>query len=400
MKRYLPAFLLIACAAAFAFGVINLFLLRFEAGDVYPPYSTLRTDPLGAMALYESLGQTPGMTVRRDYSTRNQLPETDRTVYLHAATTIEAWRSLTSAVYDEIQKFLAKGNRLVVTFLPVPVEPPPPPPLTAAERKRQEEEEKRREQKKEPTSKERWGLDLQVVRLSREEGVYVPAPADNVSGLPLPEQLEWHSGIVLRELDSAWTPIYSRGRDPVVVERAYGPGTLVIATDSYFLSNEALLRDRHPDLLAWLIGPNRNVVFDEAHLGVSEQPGVATLIRRYRLHGVIAGLLLLAGLFVWKNAVSLVPRRPQEPGAEYVEGKEAAAGFVNLLRRSIPTAEILAVCFSEWKKSVPGQFSNRLSARAGQAEKAFQAEQARNAGDRDPVRAYSTITTILQKRNP
>ena len=34
----------------FGFGVLRLFRLRFETGDVYPPYSSLRSDPLGAKA--------------------------------------------------------------------------------------------------------------------------------------------------------------------------------------------------------------------------------------------------------------------------------------------------------------------------------------------------------------
>jgi hypothetical protein len=68
----------------------------------------------------------------------------------------------------------------------------------------------------------------------------------------------------------------------VVVERQVGRGTIVMASDSYFLSNEALQRDRHADLLAWLVGSGTQVVFDEAHLGIVEKPGVATLMRKYR----------------------------------------------------------------------------------------------------------------------
>ena len=44
------------------------------------------------------------------------------------------------------------------------------------------------------------------------------------------------------------------------------------------------------------------VVFDEEHNGLRDNPGIASLARKYRLHGVIAGLILLAGLFVWKKA--------------------------------------------------------------------------------------------------
>src|SRR5437867_7642931 len=48
------AILMLVLAAAFVYGLTQLFKLRFEAGDIYPAYSSLRTDPLGAKALYDS----------------------------------------------------------------------------------------------------------------------------------------------------------------------------------------------------------------------------------------------------------------------------------------------------------------------------------------------------------
>ena len=84
MKRYFPLILLLGCASAFTFGLVRLFQLRFEVGDVYPAYSSLRSDPLGTMAFYESLGRVPGISARRDFSTQNRLPEEPHTVYLHS----------------------------------------------------------------------------------------------------------------------------------------------------------------------------------------------------------------------------------------------------------------------------------------------------------------------------
>jgi hypothetical protein len=172
----------------------------------------------------------------------------------------------------------------------------------------------------------------------------------------------------------------------------------VVATDSYFLSNEALQNDRHPDLLAWLIGPNRIVVFDEAHLGVVEQPGVAALMQRYRLHWFLAALFLLAGLFVWKNATSFAPARAAEASEAYIAGRDASSGFVNLLRRNIPTRDILATCFMEWKKTASTASYGRYSAvRLQQAEAAFAIENSKAAKEKDPVAAYRAIAGILHK---
>ena len=54
MKRRLPAIFVFLGVIGFAVGITKLFLLRFEAGDVYPPYSSLRADPLGTMVLYKA----------------------------------------------------------------------------------------------------------------------------------------------------------------------------------------------------------------------------------------------------------------------------------------------------------------------------------------------------------
>ena len=53
-------------------------LLRFESGDVLPEYSTLRADPMGTKAFYESL-ENLGLPVERNYRTMSQLTDVDRT---------------------------------------------------------------------------------------------------------------------------------------------------------------------------------------------------------------------------------------------------------------------------------------------------------------------------------
>jgi len=61
-----------------------------------------------------------------------------------------------------------------------------------------------------------------------------------------------------------------------------------------------MVKDRHSDFLAWLVGPSKTVVFDEAHLGTVERSGVSGLMRKYRLYWFVTGLIALAGLFIWK----------------------------------------------------------------------------------------------------
>jgi len=414
MKKSFPIIALMLCGAAFTVGVVYLFLLRFEAGDVYPPYSTLRADPLGTMAFFESLQRMSHLTVRRDISDANRLPEERNTTYLHLAAQTYEWRWMPEDVFDEVQKFLARGGRLVVTFFPVTgqefgffapvftnapgtnaVPPPGKPPKSKPGAKKKQSPDEEDSMFKSADVEKRWGVHFARVDLEQGADAYQPVRVVNKTDLPLPAALDWHSAMVFTNLDKSWRVIYSRGPASVVIERKFGSGSVVMASDSYCFSNEAMWRARHPDLLAWFVGSAEHVVFDEAHLGVTEAPGVAALMRKYRLHGVIGGLVLLAALFIWKNAFSLAPPYADETKRDYVEGKDASAGFVNLLRRNIPPREILNVCFAEWTKSLRYR-SNYTIAGVDRASAVMEAERARPARARDPVRAYQAIARELK----
>ena len=82
--------------------------------------------------------------------------------------------------------------------------------------------------------------------------------------------------------------------------------------------------------------------------------------------------------------------------ADYVAGKEAAAGFVNLLRRNVPERDVLKVCFAEWKKSRP-QAVKHAPAKQAQAEVLLQAENTRSQRERAPVTTYREICQLLKK---
>jgi len=412
MKRHLATILLLACFAGFAFGLVELFRLRFAVGDVYPEYSSLRSDPLGTMAFYESLAQMRGLSVRRDFSAANELPDGKQTAYLHLAAGTPDWVWLPEDLAREVEHFLARGGRLAITFFPETAQPRRPvfdneerdsdkSPKAKSKGGRAKAAKKKNKDAAEGRSgqtslKQLWGVEFAFVPLALGEAdTYAPARVVNRSGLPLPATLDWHSAAVFTNLAQSWRTIYARGIHPVVVERQFGSGSVLMATDSYFLSNEALRQEPHADLLAWLVGTARQVVFDEAHFGIVDTSGVASLIRKYRLHGLAAGLLLLAGLFIWKNSLSFVPPYPDEQESGPVAGREAAAGLVNLLRRNVSARDVLKTCFAEWKKSF-AQGARQSTARVEQAQAVLKADNARPARQRDPIRTYQEICRILK----
>lgn len=390
MNRRLPHFILLLCVALFALSLLHLFKLRYAVGDVYPEYSSLRSDPLGTMGLYESLESLQGLSVRRDFNAQNQLPDEHHATYLHLAASRWDWTSLPAEVAVQIDEFLARGGRLVITFFPEggqvsrPFSKGPPPTSRKGRSMRAD------------TLKERWGIEFGTVPLELGKvGAYKPARVLNQSGLPLAPALDWHSAMVFTNLDDEWQTVYARGSNAVVIQRQFGPGSVVLASDTYFLSNEALQKQAQPELLAWLIGPAKLIVFDEAHLGITDTPGVAALMTKYHLQALGAGLLLLAGLFIWKSSISFVPLYPAPPQQAQVLGKNAVAGFINLLRRNIPRREVLRVCFEEWTKSLL-QGRAQSIARVDQAQAILETENARAQKEKDPVRAYREICGVLK----
>jgi len=364
--------------AAFIAALAHLFALRFETGEMYPPCSSFRADPLGCRALYESLDGLGGLAVSRNL---DPVPALDQprgqTLCVFGVTPRQLMVSTAEA--RDLEAFVRGGGRLVVTFLPSMWSPATttnkPPTKTKPPKKKTA-------RRLSGDLAQNWGVRFKLASLpDDEESARVFACQ---TALTLPRSISWHSTLVFTNLHTAWKTVYARERHPVVIERPLGNGTLVFATDTYFISNEALLRERHATLLSWLIGPARRVVFDETHLGVAEEPGVATLIHKYRLHGLLAALLALAALFVWRQSVPFVPASDEFSDENHVAGRTAAAGFVNLLRRSIPANKLLGVCVTEWEKSFPR--NSRLPAARELAQ------------GQDPVTGYRSIRQLFAGR--
>ena len=375
---------LAALFLVFGAGVIHLFRLRFDVGDVYPPYSTLRSDPLGAEVFYDSLQAQPGLDTARSFRPLPLLgvpvlarPGEDhgeaRLAGFYLGADPEDWPFLLSAdALLRLEQIAGRGGRIILTFQPTAH----PPTLANLEHERSRREEPGAkagptpsrvpaEADLNPDLAARWNLDFRREKaLSGNGQPAAPPPPDTAQAVPVrPAEgppVAWHTAVDF-QLDTpgarraGWHALYQREGRPVIVARPYGTagGELILVSDTYFLSNEGLHEAASPELLAALVGPARTVLFDESHFGIGEHPGLMTLARRYRLQGALAALGLLAALFVWRNALSLLPPRPADAlaaGDAPVAGRDAAAGFLNLLRRGVAPRDLPALCVAQWRQ--------------------------------------------------
>lgn len=401
MKRTLPWLALALAAAGFGAAVWRLLDLRFSAGDVYPPASSFRADPLGARAYHDSLAQLPGRKVSRLLEPVHRLGNgADTTLFLLGCDAEnEDWPG--AKIATELDDFLAQGGRVVVTFRDETGATVSAPSPSRAMRGRTAPGTTNVLQHFRFTLADHWHLDFtEAPPLTGTNGLPLPYPVVADNGLPagLPRELRWRSGRRFAQLSTNWQTLHSDTNGAVLATRAIGKGRLVVGTGSWFHSNEALRAEREAALLAWLPGTNTRLVFDETHLGTELSPGIMTLARRYRLHGLGLGLLILAGLFVWQQSTSLVPRRAAAPaGDDSRAAHDSATGFVNLLRRALPPGELIPHSFAAWHESV-GRSRPDLAPRIATMQDLVNLEAAKPPKARNPPEVYRRLTAILNRR--
>jgi hypothetical protein len=345
----------LALLAILAWGLDQVALAPIETGEVYPPYSSLRSDPLGAMALYESLAEQPGIAVDRLYQARGTLGR--GTAMFVLGVDPLGWSTVDDKTLADYEKLTQSGGRLVIAFLPL-----------------------------------RASLDSAVQRPVETRWAIRLASGEPVEGAPLaaaaPANFPRRSALYF-DPGPEWTALAERDGRITAVERTFGAGAIILVADSYALSNEGLREARDPEFISRLVGPAHRILFDENHFGVIETGSVTKLMRKYRLQGPVAVLAIAAGLFLWRSMSSFLPPR-EAHASSVVSGRDSLEGLSSLLRRGIPEKDLLDACFAEWSKSVPHETRSARGARAARVE----AEVARLGKDH-PVEAYRAACGAL-----
>ncbi|NNK85797.1 MAG: hypothetical protein HKO91_09625 [Desulfobacterales bacterium] len=400
MRVVFSAFLI----AGFLMGVVNLFLLRFEVGDVYPPYSSLRSDPLGTRVIYESLDKLEHIYTKRNYRPLSNIKSSSNVTlfYLGARMFNSDW--IQEDLLKSFEHIARSGGRLVIALIPTLKNQSKPSDKEETSEDSKEDKLNKRKHKNQAKDNqfvsltERWGVGIGYYETKEKNKKNTFKAESNINGLNTPVFL--HTVKFFDGLADSWEVIYASDGHPVIIERKFGKGTIVLSSDSYFFSNEALRKERYPKLLAYFMGSSSKALFDETHLGINKSFGVVYFVKKYRFQWFAAGLFLLAVMFVWKNSVSFVPA--QSEGSErnedvFTSDKDYAQGLVSLLRRNIPRDKILRVCAEEWEKSIEHETrinSNKLDLIKSVVER----KEPKVKNDYNPVNGYNMICQILSPK--
>lgn len=428
--------LLVLIVAIFICGLARLMSLRFESGDIYPAYSSLRSDPLGTRALFDSLDKLNLSTIRRHYLPLSQLKFKEPTTFLYLGSDYLNSKFVGRDFSDAVDRMTDAGGRLVMAFRPLRGRDGKT--KSTGDSRNCQEEDKQRDDceseqvgaqasadetndggrvSKPPEGKQvvdqpddcitpdcrsvsvedYWGVSFEYNRPEQNRNHALVVPGKDAADLP--PEISWHTDLVFELSESSWKVIYRRDGYPVIIERPFKLGSIVLVADSYLFSNEALRAERHAGLLARIIGSNSRIVFDEGHFGIYKVPGIAELIRTHGLHWFFGGIALIFALFVWRNSSHFVPPVEDmidEAPTDGTQGRDIFQGLTSLLRRNIPAKDILMVCLSEWKKSF--DIEQRLhSEQLARIIGVIDMEHAVSENEVNPVKGYATISRILSE---
>lgn len=342
MNRFSSGFpIFILTLLLFLAGLVYLGWLRFAGGDVYPPYSSLRADPVGAKLLHEVLVEMDGITVERNFTPYSfkQIHEPP-VLFLIGLNPDQAlfesdWKKLSAWVGSGGRMVLALKERLVVETE-----------YDTGENGENDDGDLR-EDSGPPSASLYWheilddfGLVLDTDPAAREGDAIFDLTS--TSG----EVVYPWKGRGRLDVSGEWRIFGRLHEETVAAERAYGNGSVVVLASPFMLSNEFLAREQPAGWIVELLGGLDYVIMDEVIHGVVEHRGVLAMIREGGLSGVLIVFLAMVILLLWRLGAPFLPRTLETPVEKQGEHGQAD-GLARLLGRHCDEADLKRIILEE-----------------------------------------------------
>ena len=328
--RFIAYILIGLMVALFAFVGFQMLQVRAEVTGVYPEYSSFRADPKGYRVLFETLSRLGSVHVERFVQPLTDLPASNGRILLLAGVNPGG---LSDDQTKRLDNWMTSGGTLVIAFTSLQIE--------------RDEENLENTQPTKPFRAEVWTSDDWGIRILHSKSNLTTRLQSNLFA----NEFSWSGHLYIGPTKGDWE-VMAKAQDlPVLVQRNFGTGKLLLLADSYPLSNVALAAHRNADLIGWLFPQQSAVIFDESHFGIINHPGIMSLARRYGLDGAFAAILSLGLLYLWASRYSLNPASRKRSGAEIViKGMGGNEIFTNLLRRNLPAKDLCTICLQIWKQ--------------------------------------------------
>ncbi|PCJ63044.1 MAG: hypothetical protein COA79_02720 [Planctomycetota bacterium] len=313
--------------------VLNMFLERFEKGDMFPKYSLLRTDAYGNSILYETLKDLlPQNTQIKEESFFKFKNTHNALFYFSSVKNVSAL--LKSNDLKSNGSFFKNGNTLLIGFENQNM------PFNRNYTSFTDEIE---------TNSYDWidqsFKDLKIIGPTKDS-LEIGLSAENTHALKSKINKGW-SGF-----DETFTPLLIDNRGVIVaLKKNINDGQIILISTPYLLSNEFLFKNKELQLIQSLfLSPiNKQIIFDQTHLGIIVVPSTMGLIIRYKLDKILFLFLFAFVLYVWRINVSYNKYKFIEDDSS--AQKPVLNSLVTLLEKNIPTHQIIDQCIKELKQT-------------------------------------------------
>ena len=294
-----PIILLAVAAVCFALALAD----QFSSGDLYQPFSSLRTDRDGSSAYFEALARTRAR-VERNYAPLDVLAAKDGAVLLLG---VPLRRLEDKEFIDSLTTLAKPGRRIVITIAGS---------LSEVEKPK--------------------GWDIAIHHVSAKD------QDDDEDNDPWPEYFE---------PSKYWRVFCMENGHAAAVERMFGAGSVALVAATHPFLNLDLRDNRDIGLLEWAAGDRQLIVFDETHLGSSQSGTIMGLLRRFRLQGLLAALTSASLLFFWRSSAPFPPMpEPARDSGLKISGTGSGEALRNLLERRISPSALIQSCVQEWTR--------------------------------------------------
>ncbi len=354
-KKHWLGLLLLLCGLVF--GLFQVLKHRLARGDAFPSGSSFRTEPTGLRALHDALREQGRLSVTRQ---RTRLRASDallRTTLIVAAVSPEDLYDPEFSLAGVLPELVEKGLRVVVLLdTEQAVKCAKNRCASMGESDESEHPEAPPVQVKKTRTKkangrlnlaESWGFEISG---SAEKN---SSKARRTSAVPewVEQAIAWRGQAFFSWKGSDFKQLFVKGEQPVVAERNFGLGQVVLVASTFPLSNESIAKERSTSFLWWLTGERSRVVFEETHLGLSEGRGVVSMMRNYGLEGGLYGLVLAGLVYVWYAGSPLIRRAPRNARDRVTASANDA--FSALLMRAVPLDNLLDTCVTTYQGFLP-----------------------------------------------
>jgi hypothetical protein len=330
----LIAYILIGLMVAiFAFVGFQVFKVRAEVNGVYPEYSSFRADPKGYRVLFETLSRLGSVHVERFVQPLTDLPASAGKILLLAGVHPGGLSHDQPKFLDD---WMTSGGTLIVTFSSL-----------QAERNEGNLENNSNQPENKPLRAEVGKFESWGIRIFNSKSNLTTKLQSNLFA----NEFSWAGHLYIDPTKSDWEVMAKAQNLPVVLQRKFGAGKLILLADSYPLSNVALAAHRNTELISWLFPQHSVVIFDESHFGIINHPGIMSMARRYGLDGAFVVTLGLGLLYLWASRYTINPVSRKRSDTEVaIKGMGGSEIFTNLLRRNLPAKDLCTICLQIWKQ--------------------------------------------------